>query len=106
MEFVGVLIFLALAFYFFNNSMDSRISPKPGDSFTCSTCGQQKQHNLRTIAAWKAGLKRSVCNGCHRDFMSQQTSRTSSGGCFSVFILVAFIPVLATLTVVILFVNA
>lgn len=109
MESVGVLIALAIAFYVLKNLWESMTSPKSGDSFICSTCGNRARHNSRTVSAWKSGLRRSVCNRCHEQFMNAQissSSSSSSGGCFGAIILAAVIPTLTALTVIVLIVYA
>jgi hypothetical protein len=103
MEAVGVLIALAVALYILQGLWNSITRPKSGDSFTCSTCGVQARHSSRTISAWKSGLKRSVCNQCHAQFMNAQAS-SSRGGCFGVIAFATLIPTLTALTVMILFV--
>jgi len=82
-EVIGLLIVLYIGFYVVKSIFGGARKPKVGQAFTCNECGCAARHTPRTIRAWNDGLKRSICEACHRRWQIEQQAAKTRGGGFS-----------------------
>lgn len=70
----------------------------PTDDFICARCKKKESYSTRTIEAWRQGFNKIYCQNCHQLWLksnpqNKKQYKASGGGCLSVLIIAAIIPV-------------
>lgn len=99
----GIVFIIVLMFLF------ARKKQPANKFFSCSKCRTIANHDKRTVLAWNRGLNRLYCKSCHQQWLRDQPiefaeSRDSysspSSGCFGLFFVITFIPILGFLSAI------